>query len=306
MRFGGTLFTGKERDEETGYGYFGARYMDHELTTMWLSVDPLADKYPNISPYAYCAWNPVKLVDPDGMEYGDYYNYSGEYLGSDGKKDNKVYVASGISSVTNEDGTMSTTFNNAVDLGVTHNEFCTISNIVKQESSHASGEDLWIAHTANNAAKRSGKTLYGKLMSGYSSVRNKSPLMTSDGSQYANSARAAVIDVLTGGADPTGGASLWDGTDFLAWGTSQNKFKEYTSITIDKNIYDSYLNNNLAKYKSGVVKYHGKSYPLPAAVFSNQNNWINNSFQYTTNAPRATRAIKATGAVGKSIFWKIQ
>ena len=61
-------FTGKERDEETGYGYFGARYMDHELMTMWLSVDPMADKYPNISPYAYCAWNPVKLVDPNGRE----------------------------------------------------------------------------------------------------------------------------------------------------------------------------------------------------------------------------------------------
>ncbi len=61
-------FTGKEKDEETGYGYFGARYMDHELMTMWLSVDPLADKYPNISPYAYCAWNPMKLVDPDGNE----------------------------------------------------------------------------------------------------------------------------------------------------------------------------------------------------------------------------------------------
>ena len=40
--------------------------MDHELMTMWLSVDPMADKYPSISPYAYCVWNPVKLVDPDG------------------------------------------------------------------------------------------------------------------------------------------------------------------------------------------------------------------------------------------------
>ncbi|MBP9991066.1 MAG: hypothetical protein KBT45_06530 [Bacteroidales bacterium] len=60
--------TGKELDEETGYGYFGARYMDHELMAGWLSVDPMSDKYPNISPYAYCAWNPVKLVDPDGME----------------------------------------------------------------------------------------------------------------------------------------------------------------------------------------------------------------------------------------------
>ena len=66
MRFGGSLFTGKERDEETGYGYFGARYMDHELTAMWLSVDPMADKYPSISPYAYCAWNPIRLVDQSG------------------------------------------------------------------------------------------------------------------------------------------------------------------------------------------------------------------------------------------------
>lgn len=77
MRFRGALFTGKERDKETGYGYLprqarqahhGAKYMDHELMTMWLSVDPMADKYPSISPYAYCTWNPVKLVDPDGMD----------------------------------------------------------------------------------------------------------------------------------------------------------------------------------------------------------------------------------------------
>ena len=66
-------FTGKERDEETGYGYFGARYMDHELTTMWLSIDPMSDKYPSLSPYAYCTWNPVKLVDPDGR---DWYRYT--------------------------------------------------------------------------------------------------------------------------------------------------------------------------------------------------------------------------------------
>ena len=42
--------------------------MDHELTTMWLSIDPMSDQYPSISPYSYCAWNPVKLVDPDGRE----------------------------------------------------------------------------------------------------------------------------------------------------------------------------------------------------------------------------------------------
>ena len=33
---------------------------------IWLSPDPLLDKYPHISPYAYCNWNPVKNIDPDG------------------------------------------------------------------------------------------------------------------------------------------------------------------------------------------------------------------------------------------------
>ena len=67
---------------ETGYGYFGARYMDHELMTMWLSVDPMADKYPSISPYSYCAWNPMKLVDPDGREVNPVYDNYGNYLGN--------------------------------------------------------------------------------------------------------------------------------------------------------------------------------------------------------------------------------
>ena len=34
--------TGKERDSETGFSYFGARYYDSDLMTGWLSVDPMA------------------------------------------------------------------------------------------------------------------------------------------------------------------------------------------------------------------------------------------------------------------------
>lgn len=62
----GYTFTGKEKDAESGYHYFGARYYDSEALIGWLSVDPMADKYPGLSPYNYCAWNPVELVDPDG------------------------------------------------------------------------------------------------------------------------------------------------------------------------------------------------------------------------------------------------
>ena len=66
--------------------------MDHELMTMWLSVDPMADKYPSISPYAYCAWNPVKLVDPDGREVDDYFSKNGKYLGKDNAITNNVRI----------------------------------------------------------------------------------------------------------------------------------------------------------------------------------------------------------------------
>ena len=58
-------FTGKERDSETGYDYFGARYYWSTLG-IFTQSDPLASKYPWITSYAYCANNPVKYIDPDG------------------------------------------------------------------------------------------------------------------------------------------------------------------------------------------------------------------------------------------------
>ena len=61
------LFNAKELDEETGLYYYGARYLDPDIA-LWLSTDPLQGKYPGMSPYNYCAGNPVKLVDPDGRD----------------------------------------------------------------------------------------------------------------------------------------------------------------------------------------------------------------------------------------------
>ena len=60
-------FSAKERDPETGLSYFGSRYYSSDLS-IWLSVDPMSDKYPSLSPYVYCANNPVRLVDPNGEE----------------------------------------------------------------------------------------------------------------------------------------------------------------------------------------------------------------------------------------------
>jgi RHS repeat-associated protein len=59
-------FGGKERDEENGFTYHGARYLAPWLGR-WTSADPagMADG-PNL--YAFVANNPVKMVDPSGRE----------------------------------------------------------------------------------------------------------------------------------------------------------------------------------------------------------------------------------------------
>ena len=130
MWFYSFVFTAKERDEETGYGYFGARYMDHVLMTMWLSVDPLSDKYPSINPYAYCAWNPVKLVDPDGREIDDYFTREGKYLGSDNANTNYVRIISEATwkSIKDENG------------NVDHDGASLVSHPFSEESAYMSTE----------------------------------------------------------------------------------------------------------------------------------------------------------------------
>ena len=80
--FASFTFTGKEKDSESGFYYFGARYYDCDLSGLFLSVDPMADRYPSISSYAYCAWNPVKLVDPDGRKIKAHDKLSKEHINS--------------------------------------------------------------------------------------------------------------------------------------------------------------------------------------------------------------------------------
>ena len=72
-------FSAKEKDTETGLSYFGSRYYSSDLS-IWLSVDPMSDKYPSLSPYVYCANNPIKLVDPNGEEVNPIYDCNGNFI----------------------------------------------------------------------------------------------------------------------------------------------------------------------------------------------------------------------------------
>ena len=84
-------FSAKERDPETGYSFFGSRYYSSDLG-IWLSVDPMAAKYPSLSPYTYCANNPVKLVDPNGEEIYEF-DENGKYLGTSGAQGSHDQIA---------------------------------------------------------------------------------------------------------------------------------------------------------------------------------------------------------------------
>ena len=70
------LFNAKEFDEETGLYYYGARYYDPKVS-LWISPDPIQEKYPNTSTYCYTHNNPIVYHDPNGKDailivYPDY------------------------------------------------------------------------------------------------------------------------------------------------------------------------------------------------------------------------------------------
>ena len=60
-------YCGKEKDGESGLYYYGARYYAAWLCR-FVSVDPLAEKYAQLSSYNYASNTPVTWKDIDGMQ----------------------------------------------------------------------------------------------------------------------------------------------------------------------------------------------------------------------------------------------
>ena len=63
---------------------YGARNYDPALGR-WMNVDPLAERHPEISPFVYCANNPVVFVDPDGQDWRI------NYVDNNGKAQTYIY-----------------------------------------------------------------------------------------------------------------------------------------------------------------------------------------------------------------------
>ncbi len=54
--------------------------LEPELVSRWLSPDPLAAKYPNLSPYNFAGNSPILYVDYDGRDYGVYVDHANKTI----------------------------------------------------------------------------------------------------------------------------------------------------------------------------------------------------------------------------------
>ncbi|WP_405378011.1 RHS repeat-associated core domain-containing protein [Nonlabens sp. Asnod3-A02] len=337
-------FQGQERDDEVkgeGNSYNYKFRMHDPRLGRFLSKDPLAKDYPHNSVYVFSENRVIDGIELEGAEY--YYTADGRYIGLiDGSTQVRVvndqYTYEDlqwiISDAANPDYggvelTAAILNNHSQDVGLNHNDFTYVANIIRHESSNNANENLFIAHTAHNRANALNTSMRGLLATTYSSVPNaqKTNLVDTNNNRN-NQARAGVIGALTDAVDPTSGAQFWDGVDILAWGDDSSPFTVGGSnahaklrdngIRIPEPIYTEFKNNSVDAYGS-TINYSGYNLynlGLPHTVFENNENWTfcsdNISFPFSRDnfefpaligPNQGNITYEATVTAGHSIFW---
>ena len=234
--------------------------------TMWLSVDPLADKYPSISPYAYCAWNPVKLVDPDGNELTDFYDAAtGEHLKHvDDGIDEAIAIDRTVFNAL-EDDNVSTSVEKEFGVSLGRNsEFVAIAGTLYAESTAGSSsfeEMAAIGSVMRNRAVANGCSVYkvaSNRSSGIYGFKDRGKISGPGANRdKVNTAYKAAMLTLCTGIDYSNGAYYWQGKDFSKEGShSYNEYYNNGFMFTSPN-HDVY--NMGDKAHGGTVPYKYKS-----------------------------------------------
>ena len=108
------LTTQHERDQETGLDYRGARYYDADIAR-FLSLDPLAVKFPTWSAYDYVMGNPISLIDPTGKAPEDWVKKENGQIYWDNKANDQASTKKGETYLGKE---LNFVFNSYIDEGL--------------------------------------------------------------------------------------------------------------------------------------------------------------------------------------------
>ncbi len=100
----------------------------------WLSVDPLSDKYPNISQYAYCAWNKIGFINPDGREVIN---------DIDETKDPDLYAVANAHQAIDDDNSTITLYAHGSENSIELRDGTTISTAEQFEEYLSNNSTLW-------------------------------------------------------------------------------------------------------------------------------------------------------------------
>jgi hypothetical protein len=229
MRFGESVVSGGNVQpyRHTGHemqGMHGLNWIDNLARFRTVSdggglptVDPLAEKYYSISPYVYCAGNPIYYIDPDGMKVvdngnsytitgDDIYNYFGymkeinKGTGSMNNLQESLQNASEKNS--KKGGNMSSTLNEASVVGQKNPE-------TLKQMPHAEAFEFWMEEKSDNFFGKAARTIVSMA---YSVIN--SPSITFTGRTFAgfpvdncNDRIMPLVDCVTAGLG-AGGTKL--------------------------------------------------------------------------------------------------
>ena len=273
-------YGGKELDRTSGldaYDYGARQY--NPVTARWDRVDPLSEKYYNVSPYAYCHDNPIMCIDPDGKD--DYYTQNGVFIRSDDKKTNYVYVGDSqlmfkgkpITGIDFKNKASTIYAESSIGYGIAdYHEMCAIASV----------------HLRNNKAFGQGAELA-------KSFRKTELDKQTDKMQMAN---AALINALQGGKDYSNGATQWDGAE-QAMVPSEYKDKPSNGKFMFKmnTMGWSMSDKHYSSWKEAIENKFGKGkFTVPQTKEATSN--------YGGMNNKGRIRLQSTAQYGLTIFWK--